>query len=677
MSSFKKAGSPVFWMLAAISVFFTFLYIAMQSAGIYAGDSGDLVAAAWTFGIAHPPGYPLYALLGGILARVVSYNTIAWRVGLLSSLPMALSLGFVWLTIALLTKSRLAATVGSFFYGFLYPVWLYAIVPEAFGLFSLFSILILYIFLRWYQTKNPRYITLLLLFAGLSLTHHHLIILLLLSIGIFFFVHQRSALSYIQHHTLSSIGYFLIGISPYLYAPIASARFPPLDWEHPASLEGFIRLITRASYGTFRATGGAGQNLMDRALNSVSFFHFVLSDFTVLGIVCIVIGFYALHRKDKKLFSFFVWYVALLAFFFFYAGFSDTSSHFILGTLERFFIIPYQVLVIMGSMGLAFLVQGILKHWKRIAHRIPAAVPLCLLMGIVVVVLFRLAATNYHRLEPIATDKTIDRYVNDLFASIPPNAIVDGTSDSFFFPLQYARWVEKKRPDVKIVRFPFLDSVPYREFIKRSYPDIVLPPLSLDPDAQDYIGVFVASNSGTFPIVREKTIDTLPGSWLPHGLVFQYYPDGADIPKPQDVLLNNEYLWSTFSDPLSGALSRYTHLLLSDIPRVYAEKHLVLSRSYLAVNALDKMEHELKQAYRLIPFDSVSYVPLVLFLVHEKRCDEALVIARDRVNQKQDRKYVQTIFHELYTICGIRASDVLGIEQEYQATKESRSPTIQ
>jgi hypothetical protein len=33
---------------------------------LYAGDSGELSAAAYTLGIAHPPGYPLLMILGRV-----------------------------------------------------------------------------------------------------------------------------------------------------------------------------------------------------------------------------------------------------------------------------------------------------------------------------------------------------------------------------------------------------------------------------------------------------------------------------------------------------------------------------------------------------------------------------------------------------------------------------------
>ena len=52
-------------------------------------DSGNLVASAWTMGVAHPPGEPLYLALAR-LAQLLPIGDIAFRVTLLSCFSMAL-----------------------------------------------------------------------------------------------------------------------------------------------------------------------------------------------------------------------------------------------------------------------------------------------------------------------------------------------------------------------------------------------------------------------------------------------------------------------------------------------------------------------------------------------------------------------------------------------------------
>ena len=67
------------------------IYLLLQSKSIFGGDAGDLAAAAYVWGIPHSPGYPLYTLLGALVAHLVPVGTVAWRIGLLSSFFAALS----------------------------------------------------------------------------------------------------------------------------------------------------------------------------------------------------------------------------------------------------------------------------------------------------------------------------------------------------------------------------------------------------------------------------------------------------------------------------------------------------------------------------------------------------------------------------------------------------------
>jgi hypothetical protein len=70
------------------------LGLALAALGVYlltlcptvaGGDSGELIAAAFEPGIAHPPGYPLY-VLGGKLFTLLPWGTVAWRVNLFSAI---------------------------------------------------------------------------------------------------------------------------------------------------------------------------------------------------------------------------------------------------------------------------------------------------------------------------------------------------------------------------------------------------------------------------------------------------------------------------------------------------------------------------------------------------------------------------------------------------------------
>ena len=64
--------------------FFLFYLFSLHPT-VSAGDSGELITAAYTLGIAHPPGYPLWTILGKIFTIIIPFGNIAYRVNLMSA----------------------------------------------------------------------------------------------------------------------------------------------------------------------------------------------------------------------------------------------------------------------------------------------------------------------------------------------------------------------------------------------------------------------------------------------------------------------------------------------------------------------------------------------------------------------------------------------------------------
>ena len=67
------------------------LYVATLAPGLLPADSGEFQLVAATLGIAHPPGYPLYTLLGWLFTRLTPTNP-AWGLNLLSAIFATLTL---------------------------------------------------------------------------------------------------------------------------------------------------------------------------------------------------------------------------------------------------------------------------------------------------------------------------------------------------------------------------------------------------------------------------------------------------------------------------------------------------------------------------------------------------------------------------------------------------------
>src|SRR5437870_9716147 len=84
------------------------LYFLTAARDIVVGDTPELIRAAATLGVAHPPGYPLFTLLGHFFS-VLPLGPVPFRVNLLSVICDALAVGIIFLTAFRLSKSRLAS----------------------------------------------------------------------------------------------------------------------------------------------------------------------------------------------------------------------------------------------------------------------------------------------------------------------------------------------------------------------------------------------------------------------------------------------------------------------------------------------------------------------------------------------------------------------------------------
>ncbi|UCF78889.1 MAG: DUF2723 domain-containing protein [Candidatus Eiseniibacteriota bacterium] len=123
----------------------------------FSEDSGDLLAAAYTLGIPHPTGYPLYVLLGRVLALAMP-GSIAFRITLLSLLCTSAAAVFVFLTLARLLPGRgglLGATLAALSLGFSVHVWSQAVVAEVYALHLFLMSVAVYCLVRWTHTEVP------------------------------------------------------------------------------------------------------------------------------------------------------------------------------------------------------------------------------------------------------------------------------------------------------------------------------------------------------------------------------------------------------------------------------------------------------------------------------------------------------------------------------------------
>ena len=72
--------------VTGILIFFIslFVYLITLCPTVYVGDCGELTTSVYQLGIAHPPGYPIYCILGKIFCAI-PFSNIAYRVNFMSA----------------------------------------------------------------------------------------------------------------------------------------------------------------------------------------------------------------------------------------------------------------------------------------------------------------------------------------------------------------------------------------------------------------------------------------------------------------------------------------------------------------------------------------------------------------------------------------------------------------
>lgn len=247
------------------------LYLTQLAPGLTWGDGPELTAAASTLGIPHPPGYPLYTLLGKT-ALLLPFGAVCWRLHLLSALCMAGAgtvgaaliegiLRDVEPSLKRLDRCVLAAG-GTAVLCFAPIVWFQAIQTEVYALETLLTTGLLLLLTQ--SARNGRggakRATVAIL-AGCCLVHHYIaapVLLLALGISVWEVIQERSSSAKEPVPVIKRLRELLWGLLPLsllLVLPLRSLQAPPVAWFTPHTGEGFRELVLGGDFARNFATG--------------------------------------------------------------------------------------------------------------------------------------------------------------------------------------------------------------------------------------------------------------------------------------------------------------------------------------------------------------------------------------------------------------------------------------
>lgn len=145
-----------------------FIYAITTFPTVQTEDSGELITAAIALDVAHPPGYPLYILVGKIFSILVPFGNMAWRINIMSAFFGALTAQILYTIIKKKTGNDLIAFGMALFYAFSNIIWGQSNRAEVYTLNTFLLALILYLLMRWHEEKRDKWLLLAALIFGLG-----------------------------------------------------------------------------------------------------------------------------------------------------------------------------------------------------------------------------------------------------------------------------------------------------------------------------------------------------------------------------------------------------------------------------------------------------------------------------------------------------------------------------
>ncbi|MFQ5583643.1 MAG: DUF2723 domain-containing protein, partial [Calditrichia bacterium] len=175
-----------------------FVYLSTLSPTVFYRDTPEFVNTAFSLGISHPAGFPIYNLM----AKAVTFfpmGAIPFKVNLFSSLIACLAL--LALYMASVAFLRVLAGPAEYsdssfvwssllpvgFMAFCTPFWGNTMLAEVYTLHTLFTVLVILGLLKWKEKEDIRYLYSAALIYGLSAGNHGTVALYLPAILVLFF----------------------------------------------------------------------------------------------------------------------------------------------------------------------------------------------------------------------------------------------------------------------------------------------------------------------------------------------------------------------------------------------------------------------------------------------------------------------------------------------------------
>ncbi len=214
---FKKINNITGWVVCLVACA---VFILTAEAGGSFWDCGEFVSSCFKLQIPHPPGAPLFVMLGRIFIILFGNNpmTAAKAVNVMSALSSGFTILFLFWTIThfarrimnvktedVITSSQAwaimgAGAVGALAYTFSDSFWYSAVEGEVYAMSSFFTAIVFWAILKWENHADEpgadRWIVLIFFLMGLSIGVHLLNLLTIPAIVMVYYFRRRDSFKY-------------------------------------------------------------------------------------------------------------------------------------------------------------------------------------------------------------------------------------------------------------------------------------------------------------------------------------------------------------------------------------------------------------------------------------------------------------------------------------------------
>ena len=420
------------------------LYFNTMAQTVYGLDSAELTTGAYTLGIVHSPGSPLYLLVGRLFC-FLPFGDVGWRMNLLSVVTGSLSAFFIYAIVVRLTGRAWIGVVTAWLLAASYYIWVWNVVAELYSPHLCIVSTLIWLIIKWRDTHRDGFLWVAGILAGLGTGNHTALILV--GPGLAWLVFTSDPTLWRKPWRFLGPGLAFLGafIAIFLYIPIRSMAHPALDYVHDyfpqinlLTIKGVIWMIRGGMFESlfFNVTWSEiGSHLFRLGTQLVANFGFMATAVGLLGLVAGLAG-----SRERRHFI-----LSCLLMFIFHSGFYLTYGA---ADIEWMYSVSYLVLALFFCLGLS-----------ELADRIPVLplpggkLPVTALKILAGLMVLRLIWFNYPYLD-LSRDFSARATGERILTAIGPQALFVGMWEHEPI-LEYLQLVEGRRPDVRIINGVF------------------------------------------------------------------------------------------------------------------------------------------------------------------------------------------------------------------------------